>query len=516
MSLTTNTTGILCAAALSLTLLSSCKKAAQYYQKLHAQPEILQDYNAVYAIGDTVTLTGRLNPENALTIKVAGVGAMIISAQKVKPINRPFIDSSTTLDRVQFIITPEMGLGPDKGLEVISGGNSTNWPGFEIIESSSNGELPRSLQLVKHADLPFGAVTLYCINGKGNIYLWKKDNSLVRIASDGAQTMLADQTILKDDMGAFTITSFNAGGLDPQEQHLYFSAITTDGGADNQGNKIYRLCSYNLQTKILTTLNRTVISVNQPVLENYQPFEGSSQQVKLPKCQELIPDSKGNLYINIGNYAVAKLTASGSLKYLFRVQNSNDFPQIWNPVTNSYFYADDLNSRIPGIAIVGKPKAWDVEEGVLYCLHRSLNDLVQYDLDNQVTLYTLPAKYSKILYENAVPYISGSFSVLSGDYEVRSAAESGLKGYLPLPGEQLLILYYQGLDQFPAHKYYNQYPALGTRDFKNKRGRRYAPGKLIDNDFIMQGNDRMLNYDAAGMIYMTADQNTVIVKTKYQ
>lgn len=499
--------------------LGACNKAENYYYKLHDQPEVRLNYNTVYGVGDTMTLIGRLNPEKNLQIHIGDADARIISSKKVRPTdNLGTIDTVTRVDEVKFIITKEMGIGPNRKIQVVSANNVTNWPSIEIIESTADGILKKQLQLVKHLDYPAAAIPVFCQNGKGDIFLWKMDHSVLKIAKDGTLTNILTSSTLKDEIGTFTITQFNAAGIDPQEQNLYFSAITIDGAADNAGNQIYRLCRYNLPNAQLTTLNRTVYSSTSTMRtrDAYQPFQGEIGSVKLLTCREIVPDSKGTVYLNIGNYAVAKLSGN-NLNYLFKKKNSSDFPQVWNPDKNQFYFQSDLNSFFPGVNTDVIPRAWSPDEELMYGVSVSSQiSFSQFDLVNQTESFKMPFGYSDIIYGDAKPYISGSFNVLSGVYSVNDTREPGLFGYLPLPGENVLILYYQALEDNKDHPYATQYPTFGIRNFKEKVGKRYAPGKLVRNGYVMGKTDQILNYDSDGMIYMTANGKQTIVKTTYK
>ena len=89
-------------------------------------------------------------------------------------------------------------------------------------------------------------------------------------------------------------------------------------------------------------------------------------------------------------------------------------------------------------------------------------------------------------------------------------------GMLPLSGGKLLILYYQNLitgDQ--TGKY--DLPAWGILDFINERGSRYAPDAFLRQGYVMNyGTDELLNRDTQGMLYMTANNKSVILKTIYK
>ena len=504
---------------ITIFMLSACKKANEYYGKLNNQPEIRVDYDAVYGVGDTMTLVGRLNPENDLKIKIGDAYAMILSAKKVRVTDNSFVDTAVRIDEVKILISKAMGIGRHRALQVNSGGNETTWPSIEIVESSNDGYLPNPLQLVKHVDMA-NVTYLHCQNGSGNIFFWKSNNKTInKIATDGqSSTVFNGALTFNDQYGGFKISSFSAGGIDPSERYIYFAALTTDNSTANAANYLYRFCKYDMQLNQVVTLNRTLYAkaTTNKTLDDYKPFEGSVASVKLMGCRAVIPDSKGNVYLNIGNYAVAKLGADGAVKYLFKVINGS-FPQIWDSRQNKYYFNSDLNSLFPGVGIGTVPRAWAVDEGIMYGISSAgAINFVQYDLINQSTSYVLPPKFTPILNSGGKPYISGSFDILSGTYEMNDTSEPGFFGYLPMPGQKVLVLYYQGIETQTNNKFYQQYPALGVRNFLKKVGERYAPGKLIRNGYAMGKTDQMLNYDASGMIYFTANNNTVIVKTQYK
>ncbi|WP_256012084.1 hypothetical protein [Desertivirga xinjiangensis] len=500
-----------------LVLLSACKKAENYYGKLDAQPEILLNYQPVYGVGDTLTIDGRLNPQADLRIKIGNADAKIISAEKIE---YKTSESSGTvydvIDRVKVIITSQMGLGKDKVVTLISGGSLVKGTSIQIIESSSSGILPSALQLVKHADArAAGTVYLYCQNGKGSIYSWRSDKKIYKISKNGNLSVVMDASTLSDSFGAFQISTFSAGGVDARERYLYFAAITTDGSADNASNEIYRLCCYDLQSGTLTTLNRTLFptEANRRTTDVYTPFQGSLNTSKLMNISGLYPGDEGKIYLTISEYALARIDSDGRLKYLFHL-GVRYLPVIWNPQTNSSYSSDYVNGLIPGVDANGlSVLAISPEEDILYCRSGS-SDIIQLDLLDQVQLYQFSPGYVRTVSGNETPYISGSFDILTGITD--GSGVPSLFGNMPMDGENILILYHQRLDNYPNNKFYSQYPAFGQVNFRDQAGKRYAPGKLKRNGYTMNTADLMLNYDEEGMIYMTANNKAVIVKTTNQ
>lgn len=82
-------------------LLISCNDADIFYAKLNKQPEVISNFKAAYFIGDTVTISGRLNPGNNLSVHVGDLQAPLVNITKIYP----------DLDAVKIIITESMGVG---------------------------------------------------------------------------------------------------------------------------------------------------------------------------------------------------------------------------------------------------------------------------------------------------------------------------------------------------------------------------------------------------------------------
>lgn len=489
---------------------SSCKKAENYYKKLDAQPEVRSNYQALYGVGDTMTLMGRLNPQNNLEIRIGGVKATVVSIVK-QPIPRDNYIMDT-LERAKFVITKEMGIGTDRKVEITSAGNTIQGSPIQIVEGIESGVLPGPVQLVKQADIPTGATSLFCQNGKGSVYLYRPDKSFVKISKNGTLTDLFSGTSLTDQNGQFSMLTFNAGGIDPTERYLYFSALTTDGNTDNASNAIYRLCRYDLQSKALITINRSAFpnAINQRVMSAYTPFEGPVSSAKLFAVTGVYPDSKGNVFLNVNSSSsYARISAAGQLNYLLR--SGSNVPSIYNPTMGSNYSADEVRRLLPGVVFTTGLSAFRAihpDEGILYLrLGAFADNIRRIELNNAVEVFGFTPKFVPAFYEGGTPYISGTFDILTGGYEISNPP--GLFGYLPLPGAKVLLLYYQGLDT-------RTYPALGTLNFDERVGRRYAPGKLLKNGYTMNSADRMLNYDEEGMVYMTANNNTVLLKTTQQ
>ncbi|RPD42063.1 hypothetical protein [Chitinophaga barathri] len=497
-------------------MMAGCKKADQQYDTLHKQPEILA-YNDAYMVGDTLVMQGRLNPEYGLRIRIGDVDSVSILAKEkiVYSTNIPVYDT-VWMDRIKIVITQQMGIGPNRTVAVTSAGNTIPAQPIEILENETAG-LVQPMKITRMYTLTGGSKILYCRSGNGNIYLWTQlspARSISRLSPDGTLVAILSAANYVDGHGAFTITAFNGGGVDPQERYLYFSAVTTDNSADNAANEIYRFCKVDLTTLQLTTLNRTLYpkTASQRTLSALTPFEGNINNVKIFNATGVYPDSSGNVYINKSNFLLARLDAAGNYSYLFRFRNYPSWetpaafvPQIWDTSANRYYTADDVQFKFKNNSVAGYLRAVAPDDGLLYCIvYPSVHDLAQYDLANQVRLFTFEPKLV-----TGTPYISGSFSLLTGYPQNVNGPAAPLFGYMAMPGQKLLLFY-----QVTSA---GNFPAFGVLNFAQHRGERYAPGKverdITTTTVTLTAGDEILNYDANGMLYMTGNSRQYILKT---
>jgi len=218
---------------------------------------------------------------------------------------------------------------------------------------------------------------------------------------------------------------------------------------------------------------------------------------------------------------ITRLDAAGNYSYVLKNSYTNytltdPAPQITNPaVTNDYYSLSRTLQFFPGvIANYTKIEAIAPDENFLY-VRQTTARLVRYDLTNQVMLNTFNKWLDASNFKK--PYISGSFDVLTG----ATNDKNSLWGMMPLSDGKLLILYYQDLiaDNEQTKAFYGKFdlPAWGILDFINERGSRYAPGGFDRQGYVMNyGTDALLNRDAQGMLYMTANNKSVILKTIYK
>ena len=499
---------------LLLVLLASCSETDNYYAQLKKQPELVKDYDAVYAVNDTLTIKGHFIADG-LQIKIGDTAANIISISN-KLNNATYNDS---IQVVKLIVTNAMGVGTARPVSITSSGITVSGPAIEIVENSKAGLLPNGLTVQKIADYPANSTPVYCRSGNGNLYFINKTtNTVTRMMPDGTLTQVFDPSQCKDADGtSFTVTRLNGCGIDPHEQYLYLSLYTE--APSRTYYHYYRLCRWDLVNHTFTVLNKTpyYIYKSKRMLSDAQPFEGSISQVKMFTATGIYPDSVGNVYFDMDNRMITRMDATGNYSYVLKNSYANytltdPAPQIVNPATSDYYSLPRTLQFFPGvIANYMKIEAMSPDEKFLY-VQQTTARLVRYDLTNQVLLNTFNAWLDAMNLNLKKPFISGSFAVLTGTTNNKNS----LWGMMPLQGGKLLILYYQDLitgDQ--TGKY--DLPAWGILDFVNERGSRYAPGGFLRQGYVMNyGTDELLNRDAQGMLYMTANNKSVILKTIYQ
>jgi hypothetical protein len=485
-------------------IFASCKKTDKFYENLQNLPEVLTSsvyaYNAAYAIGDTLVLTGRLRPENGLKVEVGGQEAVLFDITTFK--RKGSQQDTMLIDQVKLVVTEAMGIGSARPITITSSGNTIQAPVIDIYDSNGAGTLGYPLKIVAQASVNSATAKFFhCLNGKGTVYYYGA-GKILRINTDATVQTILTTTGLSDIGGTFAVTEMLAGGVNTAENTLYFSALTT-------GN-VYRFCKLDLPTGVLTTLNRSTTFSS--------PYEGNIDQLQL-RIVGIYPCSNGNVYVKLAKEnqyiaSLALLSATGRLKYLYRSFQHTDMPGlILNIPAN-----DDEGGNV------------SADENLLYQTVSSTG--VNGKAFAGISVYDLVSRIQLGVYNSANlnigenPQLIGPFNTLKMEwiYDGGNVA-NGRFGFLPLPGRKAAALLYQyfssrngGLDK-PANV-----PFWAVFDFKESRVYKYAQGACGLGNFYMEpvtsGSkegtkvfDMMLNYDEQGNLYFTANGKQKIVKT---
>lgn len=496
----------LVASLLLLLLLGACTDTDKFFDEQIKQPEIiLSSLKSVYSVGDTLTITGRLNPENNLSIHIGNADATILSTKDASGFSGSF---KLKKEEVKVIISKEMGVGLNKQITVTSAGITVTGPAIEIVGDASYALLGRQLQLQKVADIPSQSMRVYCRSGNGNAYFWNATtNKLSKItAAEGSLTEVFSTASCVDANGLFSILEFNAGGISPDEKYFYFSAKVQETD-QSRLIELYKLCRYNLQTKEFSTLNRTEYSLvrSRRTLAATQPCEGKVGEVKIFKITAIQPDAAGNLYVNLMDNFLTRLDVAGNYSYLFDfvLASGNDIfiPQISDVAHNQYYATGQVHQFFPGISTVVSSYL-DVEAQVMYA-NMYPTALLLTDMKSGFKL----AKYnSNWLDVNSqqVPYVTASLNSFNG----------GLMNSPSLTVNGKLVGLYFGTSEYKSDSPY-ELPALCQVDFDTKNVTRYALKRLVMNGYSVSS---LYDMDKEGMLYMTAttsNNQSVLVKTTY-
>lgn len=510
--------------ALLSVVLFACNKTNRFYDQLVATPELATEssamYKTAYKVGDTMMIYGRL--KGSLQVQIGNAAPLQAEAQPTLVILAS--NGRITYDCIKVLITKEMGIGSNRPVTITGGGITLYCPAIEIYENSDIA-LTDSLKVVPYAAFPAGAVLFYCRDGRGSIYMYD-NNNLVLLRNGQRETLLSAYA---DQQGSFSVTKMFSGGVDRANKFLYFSALTEDSRPDNVGHLIFRLCRVDLLSKQFTTLNRTLVPKRADLISEatYLPWEGNIAQVKIIAAREIAPAEDGNVFMTLqcpigptpdttvvpytrtDFHALARIDPAGKVTYVYRVPTQYG-PWVLSPgslltrTVTSFPGTSFNNVFFTGIESISPderlfyvlPMVWNGAQGVNL-----------YDLENRVLLY----EYRKArLNVGDIPQLVGPFSALrNGWYFGTNYSSWEGWGLMPMPGQRVLLLFFQGLSE---HKVYHT-PAWSTLDFAHERGDLYAPSYCDMGSYTMYANDLLLNYDESGHLYMTASGKKELVKT---
>lgn len=475
-------------AALLLLLISACNDAEEHYELTNEMPEVKLNFETVLKEGDSLTLIGRLNPENNLTIAIGEEENAPYRAygKAVKKFHSTELrDYYTSYDTVKVAITSTMGEGLQL-LSITSGGNRVRVGYVEIVPSPA---MKGSYGMQEIARMGGSADVIFsCINGRGDIYFYKRTgNTIEHIAKDNTTSTLASLGSLQDEAGAYTIMLMYAGGVDSKGENLWFAARTRDSSPENATSEIYRLVHYDIKSGVFTTINRSVYpntAGNRTLEGTLMPFEGSLSEAKIFRVSGVYPDRNDNLFIVLDNYAIARVEkasepAAATVKYLI---SSYSVPA-WMTATG--FTSRQLVYEIPGSKMRGifdsaDNRVIDADGGIMYNYSYSegytdsRQTLYVFDLNARVPLESYRKSERDFRAAKQSPKLAGPFHILSG---------VPMRAFLPMPDRKLMMMFNS-----------QNFTEL---DFGDSYARTYMEN-VQDAASLTQG----LNYDEEGTLYM--------------
>lgn len=473
---------------------TGCKKSDNFYEKLQAIPQIINDgekaYQPSYVVDDTLTMYGVLMPEKSV-ITIGGITAKVTAIDSVGYVGL----AGDLIDKVSILITKEM-IGKNQEVKVTNGEQSTLGASIDVYDKFGPGTISSELEAVLLRSLsgkqPF---FLHCQNGKGDVYYYSGANkSLIHVDKDGLETTAYDLSGTVTPAGE-VITEFNAGGVDPTGKSLYFSA---------KAGNAYLLCKIDLASRALSVLNRSTTTS--------APYEGSINDVHM-LVSGIYPDSSGNLYLSIG------FNKDGTASYIpdaiarYDVQ-SNRVSYVYNQIFSSR--VQDLpgkNIKVSGRAVNLR---FSPDERLLYLIQESAFDVSTvidvFDLQSGVKVQTFNTKNSTGL---SLYNVIASFSSLH--INLTAGFDAGTDyGYLPMPGKRLQsLLYSEIFNKSPQEVAQLGLPKWVTFDFNEQRTYALTPGRFrLDGSYQFRGSDELLNYDENGELYTSSNGKAYLLKLK--
>ncbi|MGE8426982.1 MAG: hypothetical protein ACN6O7_03860 [Sphingobacterium sp.] len=490
--------------------LSSCQKVDDFKNTLDALPQVNNEakyaYKSSYTVGDTMTIIGRLQPNNGLKIQIGQAEAPIVGADTVHYRPNRSDSSQSVLDRVKVIIAENMGSGQNIPVRIISGGYQLNAASISIFSQFGPDSFDATLKLVNHAKLSDPTnVFLHCINGKGDLYFYEQaSGDLKMIKKTGTiETLLTKAQLSNAD---FTLDSFVTGGVNPQGTKAWLSIKSKDD---------YVFLEVDFATKAIRALNRS---------KAYKaPFTGNINTVNLQITTGIYPANDGHVFLTTPGFLYGWLytpcasiaiydSKTDKLDYLFRSEASpKEIPGVNFEGINPIILPDDNMMYVPTMAGI---KLYD------------LKSRVQLSAVNipQESYGTIPKKYIG-------PFngLKINFTAAIGD---RSKPDIAF-GFLPKPNRKLVFLLYQYLDGqvigSPGKNISSLVdgPKWISFDFIAGRSYQYAKGAAEVGGYNFEPyvspgkpasifSDEILNYDEDGHLYMTANGRKSIIKTVIQ
>lgn len=500
---------------LVIVLFCSCNKSDDFYEKLSAIPQISNEstyrYLPAYGIGDTLTITGFLYPDKGMRIRIGDVEDVPIAKRDSSRYAED--EESPWLNSISVIITEGMGIGNDRPVEVTSNNYTTQGASIQIYGLGGEGSVNKEQKLsLAAATSSRQNVYFNCVNGTGDVYYYGfSDKALYRLPKGGnvPEILLTGAELQTDQDDTFSISSVAAGGVNPQGTIAYASLFT---GTE------YRFCAIDLQTKKVTTLNRSTTTRS--------PYEGKIGDLQVV-FSGVFPDDKGNVYLYVGPVssgyygvnsdasaqAVARYnSATGQVDYLFRTRAAaKDMP------------GTDLDMGSYG----GYSLRMNAADATLYVF---LYKIVFYGglqvqtlgLDEyQLQTGTKTGSFQPVNTKNADPIYLGPIQYIRMWLRYNPQANTlmtGNFGMMPLPDRRGLFLYQDEEDTS------SQFPKWLVIDFANNNLYQWAPGALELSGYYFSPQeytssarlDQLLNYDDEGQLYMTASARASIVKTTFK
>ncbi len=491
---------------LLLILAAGCHKTGEFYNQLDLLPQIDKLDNTAYAVGDTLTLTGKLGTGKAdVQITIGNVDAPVIT---ILTTDSTYIENEVlynyTKDRIKVLITEGM-IGPQQLVVAKVNGVSSV---LASIFVSRGRPLPALSDTLNYLDTKQAEIVLSMPEGTRVIPNYTPGGAIVFMNGNDLVTwqegeIRRGKVTWKDSYGDFTILDpvnpEYGFASDPAGDNLYISCLTSDAGLPGAEYSAIRLMKISLRDYSITTLNRTVLPTATGLIDDTYlnldtaKREGNIGGVFLPVMKKIYVNSQGELYFsgpsfnwyamdglvysNVPtNLTVAHLNAAGNFRYLakgavyenkifqvFVIKNGEfnmDYDFIPN-VTSLFSYSrlafiDAENSLLYGYA--------GMEAGILYYI----STFYCYNLAQQRQVGEFTYKLS-----NSSPTVTdGPFNIVEGNYSEETAGTRIFQW--PAPGQPTVMFARQQQLEQPDEDRGGGFKSVKAIDFTNHSVSTYA------------------------------------------
>jgi hypothetical protein len=512
-------------------LITACHKVNQYYNLVDGQPWMYATYPTTYYVGDTMTMTGKMFIGKGGVLQVGAVQPSFLSV-----ISSPVGGGTGPGDSAQtvsFLITKEMGIGKNIPVSLTVNGITVQTPAITILQLSGvlgrtdttlwvdqiTSWQPTNLSDYQNQNIPL--IIGSSVSSNGNIYF---DNPLgvFSVIGGAVQPVLSVRSVLSDKNGPFTVNKVLGSAISFDGNTLAFSAAVSDN-SDTVNNYVFRLCTMDIGSKTITTLNRTLELRGIPSQAGSPgPYTGPAANLNLVAAA-IQTDVNGNWYFSniyavpytgydMGSWYstvtdnpsrggqneldnICELGVNGNIKSLFRM----NFPQPAQIFTAPGYPIVEINSTLIS------------QDGSTAYIHSSLDQILyffnvaDYSLNDQALLSapSALANYKFISYDtSAATGVASSFVQYGLNYYIYPGQPDQM---LALPNGYVLIN--NGLSSLYAFNVLNQtmFCYAGTEQgiFDGAPAiQNQAAGAAKYVNFALNGNSTYFNgIDATGTIY---------------
>jgi hypothetical protein len=282
----------------------ACKKVDEHSQLVASQPWLADNFSSTrlpgwyyptnVSVGDTVTLVGRLFPyQQGSVITVGNIPVKIIDTAEIPP-NYTTYNQQAPVDVVRFLITEDMGAGPNRPVTVTANGITIQGHTINIAYYSASAARTDTTLWVDQiaAWLPDYA-TAYNNNGNGlfrsahvvatgDIYFDNPDGIYKLSAGQVTNILRSGNSFTDDNNSQFSIKAVLGSAITYDGATLYFSGEVSENTTDTVQNYLFRVCKMDMNTKKVTTINRTLVfRYFQTTEETGLRYEGPLAQLKV-------------------------------------------------------------------------------------------------------------------------------------------------------------------------------------------------------------------------------------------